>query len=558
MTKFIFASVGLATLYLGFGPLPIETLETLFHACAFYLVFFAVLIWTWTLLPRSFHCESLLPHLPALILACLLTACILALSPSRLRILYDETNLLGVSLAMLEDHSCYIPTQAIFDGSAPHFLASEWGIRPFVFPFFLYLLHLAQGYALGHVYVLNALAGFAALFGFYLLMQCFFSRPLAAIAMALLAAYPVFSLWTTSGGFEIVNLSLALLAFYQLHALITTRGHLHATRLVFTLVLLAQVRYEGVLFLFAIGPVAVFHCWKHADARPGKIALLAMPLLLPLAWQRALYSGAYAFMVAENEPMFGFHHFASNLGHAFAFFSSSQAAYGTLPALFSLSAIGSLIGLSHLWQNRARLSPAVLLVSSAAALALLFQLSVIMGYHRGNLTRPYSLRLGIIFLPFLIAPIIFGCHLLVKRRAFFIYPLGTLACAVLVLGFSRTTDGSSASALKLAQINQAHTDFFRDQDPGKRALIITPYARLFVVDGRSAVTFEYANQNWQELLNGLRHGKFHPIFVCQIEEGATRDLSQDTRLLQPWPLRPLGELQIGADFYKISQLVPPK
>ncbi len=558
MTNYRIGFLGLAALLLGFGPVPLDIKKILFQTCSFYFIFVAVAIWFWTLLPKSPSIKIIQSHLPALCLALIFITTIFFISPTHLRILYDETNLLGVSQAMLEQHACYIPTQAIFVNQQNHLIAPEWGIRPLAFPFFLYIIHLINGYALSNVYLLNAIAGFFALFLFYLLLQNFFSKTLAILGMALLAAYPVFALWTTSGGFEIANLTLALLAFYQLYHLFISQQPYHATRLFFTLIILAQMRYEAVLFLCAILPFAIYHSIKYPQAPPHKIALITPFLLLPVAWQRSLYSGDYAFMVKEGEAMFGIHHFITNLFHAYSFFGGAQSDYGTIPYLFYLTLAGILIGFIHLHQNRSRIPYATRTIIFIACLAFALQAIIILGYILGNLTRPFSIRLGIIFLPFLITPIIYLCHLITNKKPVLIAPIILWVCIILFYGGTHTFQNASVSNFHLVQINRAYTDFFQDQDPQKQALIISPYARLFVADQRSAVTFSYANQNWQEIINHLHNNMYNKIYICQIAHAQTHVINNDTRLSHPLSLNPFGELQIGNEIHLISQITITK
>ncbi len=558
MTNYRMGFIGLAAFLIGFGPVPHEVKKILFQTTSFYLIFIAVAIWFWTLLPKSPSKKIIQSHLPALCLALLLITIIFLISPTHLRILYDETNLLGVSQAMLEHHACYIPTQAIFENQQKHFIAPEWGIRPFAFPFFLYLIHWIKGYALSNVYLLNAIAGFFALFLFYLLLQNFFSKTLAISGMSLLAAYPIFALWTTSGGFEIANLTLALLAFYQLYHLFASQKSHHATRLFFTLVVLAQMRYEAALFLLAILPFAIYHTIKSPQSRPHTIVLITPLLLLPVAWQRSLYSGDYAFMVKEGETMFGLHHFITNLSHAYSFFCGAQSDYGTIPYLFYLTLAGILIGFIHLLQNHAHIPQATRTIIFIACLAFALQAIIILGYILGNLTRPFSIRLGIIFLPFLITPIIYLCHLITNKKPVLIAPIILLVCTTLFYGGTHTFQNASVSNFHLVQVNRAYADFFQNQDPQKQALIISPYARLFVADQRSAVTFPYANQNWPEIIDHLHSEMYNKIYICQIADAQTHVINKDTRLSHPLSLNPFGELQINNDIHLISQITITK
>jgi hypothetical protein len=557
-TKYLLGFILLATLFLGFGPISIEAKKAYFQTYSFSLVFISVVIWIWALLPRSLSKQNILPHIPAFLIAFFLIAALSLLSPTNLRVLYDETNLLGVSQAMFEHRTFYIPTQALFHNQNTYIINYEWGVRPLVFPFFLYLIHLVNGYAVTNVYLLNAGAGLASLFFFYLLLQRFFSKTIAIFGMALLSAYPIFALRTTSGGYEIVNLGFAIFAFYQCHHAITSEKRHHTTRLIFTLVLLAQIRYESVLFLCALGPFMIWNCIQHRHSRPNNITLLVPILLLPIAWQRILYSGDDAFMVRENSSMFGVSHFLTNLEHAFDFFSGTQSAYGTIPIILYLAILGLFTGLTHFVRRWKRIPYAtrVMLLSAGPTFTLLA--TVTLGYILGDMTRPIGLRWGIIFLPFLIVPIVYLGHLVAASNPRFLIPLGLATAIVILFGWSGSFQNASVHGLRLNQINQAYMDFFRERDPQKRALIVSPFSRLFVPDQRSAVTFEYANQNWQEIMGHLQNGLVEKIFICQIADAQNQALRDDTRLTHGASLETLGELQIGSELFGISKISLPK
>lgn len=554
MTTYLFGVIGLIALYLGFGPVDLHTKKYLFQTTTIYLTCITFLIWFWTLIPKAFSKQKITPHIPAFILAVLLIATIAWITPHQLRVLYDETNLLGISQALYEQHTFYIPTQALFHNQAIYTIDYEWGVRPLTFPFFLFLIHLIKGYALSNVFWLNACAGIFSLFIFYLLLQRFFSKPLALLGLCLLAAYPIFALRTTSGGYEILNLGFLILAFYQLHCALTIRESYHTTRLIFTLVLLAQIRYESALFVCTFGPFVMWHCFKNLRAIPHKMILLVPILLLPVAWQRILYSGDDAFMVRDGASMFGLDNFLTNFEHAFYFFSGAQSAYGTIPILLYIAIIGTAIGLFYIIRNHTNIPSSTKVLIFAASVTLVSLTGITLSYILSNMTRPIGLRWGIVFLPFLITPIIYFCHLLVNKHAKRQIPLFVATGAIIIFAWSSKFQNVSVHTLQLQQTYQAYTAFFKEHDPHKQALIISPYARLFVPDQRSAVTIEYANQYWSDLQSHHQKGMFNDIFLCQTADTKTQTIRPDTRFAHNVPRKPVGALQMGEDTLLIFQL----
>ena len=429
------------------------------------------------------------------------------------------------------------------------------GHPPIGFSLPSFFIHLFKGYSVTNVFLLNAIAGTLALFSFYLFLRQYFSQILANIGQGLLAAYPIFALWTTSGGFEIVNLWLALLAFYLLSRLLDNGTPQHASQLVFTLILLAQVRYESVVFLIAIAPVAIAYCVMHPQARPSIATAIAPLLLLPVAWQRTLYSDDQAFMVSQEQTMFGLNHFFANIGHAFDFFSGTHSAYGTIPFLLYIALAGIMWGVVHLIQSY-KCTPFQtrgIIIAGFASLALLSMM--IFGYVLGNLTRPFSIRLGIIFLPFLITGVLYLFHIGISKIPKLIFPILIVPILFFISNLPITSRNESVEQLTLFQINRAYLTFLQDHNPEKNTLVISHHARLFIPHRQSAVTFKYADQNWPRILDDVQKEGVSKVLAFQLIDANTYQLAPETRFNVNPKLKLLGEIPIGSNILRASQVV---
>jgi len=146
---YVLTYLGIAclALLLGFGPISHDTKTAWFHASGFYFVLIAVLIWFLSFFYKRSYTDLWLQiknHLPAFFFSCVMIFAILTISSFQWRILYDESNLLGVSQTMFEHNTFYIPIQALFQNDQFVVIDREWGIRPLVFPCLLFLFTFSK------------------------------------------------------------------------------------------------------------------------------------------------------------------------------------------------------------------------------------------------------------------------------------------------------------------------------------------------------------------------------------------------------------------------------
>jgi hypothetical protein len=141
---------------------------------------------------------------------------------------------------------------------------------------------------------------------FYGLLQRWFSQWLSVVGMLLLAAFPLFVLWVTSGGFEIVNLLFSLIAFLLLDTLLVTGEARVIERLGLTLVLLSQLRYESVAITLGVG-IAAISAMRYIELSKLTYRSVLLPLLfLPVAWQRLVNLNNSDLQLPQGRAMFSF------------------------------------------------------------------------------------------------------------------------------------------------------------------------------------------------------------------------------------------------------------
>ncbi|HNX76747.1 MAG TPA: hypothetical protein PLM07_01415 [Candidatus Rifleibacterium sp.] len=402
-------------IYYGFFGLERQRMETLYNDYTWYFIAVALFLWVQQLIRQlpaleEFK-EGFRRHAFPLLAALGITLAGLFAAPPDFRILADETNLLGMSMAMYDEHACYNPTQAVsYYHGMNRVISKVTDMRPGFFPFAVSALHSATGYRSANAFAVNAMAGFACLFLLYYLVQMPFGRFWGVVAMLLMAAFPLFLLYMTSAGFEVFNLAWALVFLLLLERFIRRPVAENAELMLLLLPLLAQTRYESALAVFCAVPV-VF--WRLAGPEYDRFSmrLVVWPLLfVPVAWLRVITFSQQAFQVSNIEQAFGFDLFIKNIGQALPFFTGSKAAFGMVP-LVAFSAIAGFATLLFDWQDRQRHVPAetqslrVFYEDRAILLAVALFFALHAGarfaYFWGDMTLQYTSRLGIIFLPVL-------------------------------------------------------------------------------------------------------------------------------------------------------------
>ncbi len=199
--------------------------------------------------------------------------------------------------------------------------------RPLLFPFLLSLLHDSTGYRVSNVFVLNGLLSLALI---ALLMQVarrFGGWGGAYVAVLLLIGVPLVAQNACGGGFELLNMVMVLLTWWLgMRVADMPKDDDRMCAFVLSGVLLAQTRYESVVFLVPVAATVAYIWWRNRVVRLPW-TLMAVPLLLlnvPLlynafkvnqaAWQLSGVAGAH-------HP-FGLRFFYDNVGHAMNFFLS--------------------------------------------------------------------------------------------------------------------------------------------------------------------------------------------------------------------------------------------
>jgi hypothetical protein len=226
--------------------------------------------------------------IPALILGCGLI--LLVHETYGFKILMDEVMLLGTSMGMHFEKHPLVPIRGHDLQGAFQLLDGLLDKRPLFQPFLVSLLHDLTGYRPENVFVLNTALAFVLLGQVYLVGRMLAGREAGILAVLLLTSLPLLAQNATGGGFELLNLVMIMSTLLLGRRFAERRDPGRLQALLLSTVLLAQTRYESVLFVLPVGLLVLWAWWK--EQRPVlDWGTCVVPLLfLPVALHQKIFS----------------------------------------------------------------------------------------------------------------------------------------------------------------------------------------------------------------------------------------------------------------------------
>jgi hypothetical protein len=301
--------------------IPRDLLRVAFCSAGFYFVITAFGIWL--LLAGRFAGKHLRRLQRTDFLAAAASLAILvtmfAVAPPRFKVFDDEPALINVSRNIFYHKTASLSSVYLPGGSADSSLLPDK--RPLLFPVLTCIIHYLRGYSSANGFIVNFICGILALFAFYLFLSRFFSRTLSLAGMLLMAGQPLFFFWITSSGMETLNLLFLIISFILLQRFILTKEAAVFDFLLMTLVLLAQCRYESLLFL-ALPLLLIRTIPRQLILRPTPIVCSLPLFLVPVLWQRKIFSagseltgvliGPNSLQIPSDRAAFALKNFFSN------------------------------------------------------------------------------------------------------------------------------------------------------------------------------------------------------------------------------------------------------
>jgi len=240
--------------------------------------------------------------IPGLILICGLV--LLVHETYGFKILMDEIMLLGTSMGMHFDKHPLVPVRGHDLQGAFQLLDGQLDKRPLFQPFLVSILHDLMGYRPENVFVLNTALTFALLGLVYYTGRKLAGREAGILAVLLLTSLPLLAQNATGGGFELLNLVMIMSTLLLGMRFVEKRDTGSLQALLIASVLLAQTRYESILFLLPVGLLVLWVWW--IERRPVlDWGTCFIPLLfLPMALHQKIFALRESSWELASQPGF--------------------------------------------------------------------------------------------------------------------------------------------------------------------------------------------------------------------------------------------------------------
>ena len=443
------------------------------------------------------------------------------------KIVMDEIMLLGTSMSMHLDKTVLVPvrgndiqgTFAILDGMMDK--------RPLFFPFLVSLLHDLTGYRPANAFVLNGILTFVFLGLVHTLGRMLAGRVAGWLGVVLFAGLPLLAHNTTGGGFELLNLVMILATMLLGARFVEKRDPPALTAFCFSALLLAQVRYESVIFLLPVALLVVWVWWSEAKVVISWPVIVA-PLLMvhyPLqhrifdlrasAWElgsrpgsEKVFSLGYVFDGATHSD-------TGNLQHAIAYFfdapsnqpnSLVMSAMGFVAMPFFVLLVGNRL------RRLATESP-INVATCFFALGFAAQFALMMCYFYGQfddvVIRRLSLPTQLGMVVAVLAVLSQFTNRAVARTLLVLAAFGLLA---------RSVPSMAAHAYSQEYLPGKETAWrraFMAEQPGRDYLVIDNDSILWIAHQVSSTPVLQAQKNREALVFHLRNRTFSGVYVFQ-------------------------------------------
>lgn len=435
------------------------------------------------------------------------------------KIMMDEIMLLGTSMNMHFNKIVLMPTRGNDIQGTFVILDGMLDKRPLFFPFLVSVLHDLTGYRPSNAFVLNGALAFAFLGLVNALGRLLAGRLAGWLAVVLFTGLPLLAHNATGGGFELLNLVM-ILCTLLLGVRFVERGDAPAlTAFVFSGLLLAQVRYESVIYLVPV-MLIVFWVWFRDRRVTLSWAVLLAPLLMVhYPMHHRIFSLRAAVWELGSKPgyttPFSTDYISENLAHAMNFFFGGPA---DQPNSLVFSVLGCIavpffvLLLVKRFRSLSSQTP-VVVATTLFALGFAAQFGLLMCYFWGRFDEPVIRRLslpthlGMLIALLAVLPQLGG--LAVVRSLFGVALLGLLASGM---------PSMAAHAYSQQYIPGRETAWRREfmkEQPRKDFLVIDNDAMLWITHQVSATPIQQALNRQDSLVFHMRNRTFSAVYVFQ-------------------------------------------
>ncbi len=491
-----------------------------FHRGSYFIILTLFYFWLLTLC-EAWHTsrEKLKPLAGTygwgILFSTFIAALIFISSPPQYRVLADETNLIGTSQAM----TCDRRTDGVLEGVwfyqtfHPDQASRCMPTRPFLFPFLVHLVSVANGYHAFNAFLANFIALVMLFFLVYVLIYQFWeSARWSYTAVFLIAAQPAISLTATSAAFDLVAGLFLVVCFACLKWYLEEPSPIRLQLLWVNLLMLANVRYESIVFfVIAIFVLAFAGALKFRNFTSSYAYCLTPFFLLPLIWQRILIP-RHPFGEPSGVKPFSATHLLHNSGVFFKnlFSMALHVPYANLVNVVGILSIlfFCILFLRGRWattrNERVLLAFAVLCFCAHWLITLsFFDATIELATNARKYVLP-CIALSVLAI------------MLIRRLPLFTSQkyLGVLFSFSMFLFYQPfAIENRYTNTLSLTREYRICLDFLTEQE-NHDFLVVADRPGLYTVHEFGAISFKTANQKKDEVLRNLRR-HLYGVFIIQ-------------------------------------------
>lgn len=439
--------------------------------------------------------------------------------PTGYKVVYDELLLMANSMQLHFERTFLTPGGAHNTNGALLILTGSVDKRPLFFVFLASVVHDLTGYRTANIFALNIVLTATCLLLAYFFGFKLGGRRVGLLTLLLLIGLPLLGQNATGAGFEVLNLVMILLACLLGVRYFERRDDVSLSAFTLTIVLLAQTRYESVLFVLAAAMVIINVWWSQRRISLPWAVLIA-PLLLvliPLQNKAFTYNRAFWQLPKGVEDPFAADFFYRNVGHATAFFFNIGERQPNSIVLSVFGVFGVVFLWMFVWSKRGVLErdhPAVW-VLAAFALVVMANFFLLLCYHWGQLDQYVVARLSLPMCLIMALSAAFVVGEFGRKSPVLVKYVGLLAfLGVLAQGLPVQAKAVSTRQEVVPGEVRWQTDIIRN-NPRNDQLYITRAPLVGVVERKPAISIYSAQRGKDGLRFHMLHGTYREILVFQ-------------------------------------------
>lgn len=552
----LFVCVAVASIVSSFwllnGDLPLLLVKT----GGYWLLLFAFAVFAYAVFKvRRYYFHGLADFFSSFrwpILACVgIVGLYFCISEPWFKVTMDEVVLASTSMHMHIEKEVFTASRGYEVNGVFYLLGGYLDKRPYFFAFLVSLVHDLFGYRAENVFFFNAAVSVAFLFFVYLAGTQFGSRRWGWMALVTFAGIPLVGVNITGGGFEIFNLLMILVTCFLGKLWLDNPGDASLVAFTYSGLLLAQCRYESILFVLPVGLVILFGWWKEQKIRLPWPLLLAPVVLIPYVLQnRVLNESKVLWQLQDDQPSpFGMQYLEQNLKSALDYFTQRGLEQGNSLFFLLFLLIGVCLLIVYLFRNRDQFSGASHAWRTVAWLfgaTVVINFTLLMFYYWGQINDPVATRLS---LPLHLA--LLFCVIWISSRELWNQVVFKLMLPVGIVCFWFLTIPNVAQSLYLRFAYEAReVDWMRSviDDQEGPLLVVSNQHLAAIVEGVSAIPVGYATTRKTELAFHMASQTFSQVLVFNRELSSISAEERSFSKVQIDQLKEHFEIERVADY----------